>query len=251
MKPTFDIGNGTYFGGKGAGGVVHRIINQIPQHHVFISGFLGRCAVMRYKLTTAINIGIDLDSEILDLWKESVCLGANTTFPDLWKCDAGLDFAFWKIDVLDFISDAAYLQKRDTFLYLDPPYLHATRTSSKRYKFEMTGTQHQELLARIKTLPCMVALSCYDSPLYAQELLPWRKIQFHAQTRGGIRMETLYMNYPEPAPDMLHDKRFLGEDFRAREKAKRRIETIKGKINRLSMEEKARLSDWLRGLVAT
>lgn len=34
----------TYFGGKGGSGVYQAIINQIPPHNSFVSGFLGHCA---------------------------------------------------------------------------------------------------------------------------------------------------------------------------------------------------------------
>lgn len=234
MKPTFDIGKGTYFGGKGGAGVVHTIINQIPKHDIFVSGFLGRCAVMRWKLPARVNIGMDLDPEVIALWRE-----ANRT-----------SASFVSLQEEDFIR----WQPTDTyhpeiFLYLDPPYLPETRTSHNKYQFELTEAQHLELLTKAKELPCMVAISCYDSDLYARELFTWRKINFKSQTRGGPRMETLYMNYPEPAPSELHDPRFLGSNFREREKGKRRIETIKRKIERLELQEKARLSGWLRNLV--
>lgn len=232
MTPTFDIGNGSYFGGKNAAGVVHRIINQIPRHDVFVSGFLGRCAVTRYKLPApAQNIGFDLDAAVIADWRDV----------------PGIDV--YKNDFLTALRVLGDSWTPDTFLYLDPPYLLSTRTSGTKYRHEMTDAQHVELLDGIRRLGCMVALSCYDNPLYAEALADWRKIQFPAQTRRGTRIETLYMNYPAPAPDELHDRRYLGENFRAREKAKRRILTIQGKILRLNPEEKARLSDWLRDLL--
>jgi hypothetical protein len=47
------------------------------------------------------------------------------------------------------------------------------------------------------------------------------------------------MNYPKPEPLNLHDTRFVGSDFRAREKSKRRIKTLMGKIEQLTPNEKA------------
>lgn len=235
MTPTFPLPPGTYFGGKNAGGVVHQIINQIPRHEYFVSGFLGRCAVMRYKKPADYNVGIDMDAAVIAEWREA----------------SGDDHNKLCLMQYDFLRIAGFgpLLKKSTFLYLDPPYLPETRTSNNQYNHELTHDQHFELLTKIRTLPCMVAISCYDSHLYWQMLHDWRKIQFQSQTRGGTRTETLYMNYPEPEPHELHDTRFLGSDFREREKGKRRIETIKGKIERLTPQEKARLSDWLRSQI--
>lgn len=231
----FHIGNGSYFGGKGASGVVHHIINQIRLHQTFVSGFLGRCAVMRWKLPAKRSIGFEIDPVVFNKWFR--------VFQH--------DIELYNADFLEVGLQLPELQSPDTFLYLDPPYLIDTRSSLHRYPFEMTEAQHLFLLQQIKTLPCMVAISCYDSELYNTELEGWRKITFPSQTRGGVRTETLYMNYPEPAPDSLHDKAFLGRNFRAREKTKRRITTIKNKIKRLEAQEMARLRDWLQDLVTS
>lgn len=228
MKPAFHMGS--YFGGKGAAGVVHRIINQIPKHRVFVSGFLGHCSVMRWKIPAELNIGFDLDPSVIAKWRDTAAAGVTIHQANFIEC----------------ISSLEILNIERTFLYLDPPYLMQTRQSANKYLYELTDEQHVQLLTACKKLRCMVAISCYDSDLYRAELSTWRKIQFSSQTRGGKRLETLYMNYPEPSPDGLHDPRFLGENFRAREKGKRRIETIKSKIERLAPEEKARLSDWLK-----
>jgi hypothetical protein len=78
-----------------------------------------------------------------------------------------------------------------------------------------------DLLAVLKSLPCMVMISGYWSELYAHELKDWRSISFQAMTRGGFpAMEWLWMNYPEPFK--LHDYAFLGENFRERERIKRK-----------------------------
>lgn len=236
MTPTFPLPPGTYFGGKNAGGVVHQIINQIPRHEYFVSGFLGRCAVMRYKKPADYNVGIDMDAAVIAEWREAV--QQSEYYITL------LHGSFF-----DWFAGPQYL--KGTFLYLDPPYLPSTRAMGTKYTHDLGTNEHIELLRKIKDLPCMIAVSCYDSLLYKEWLKGWRKIHFQSMTRGGLRTETLYMNYPEPEPHELHDTRFLGGNFRVREKGKRRIETIKGKIERLTPQEKARLSDWLRAQVAT
>ena len=66
----------------------------------------------------------------------------------------------------------------------------------------------------------MVQLSGYDSPLYRSHLRDWRLVQFQAATRRGMVTECLWMNYG--VPEALHDYRFLGSDFRERERIGRK-----------------------------
>jgi len=233
VEPFFILPTSGYFGGKGAAGVVHRIINQMPRHRVFVSGFLGHCAVLRYKRPALLQIGVEVDPDVVAAWGRARWAGP----------DASPELAIRPASFLDL--DLSELAEADTFAYLDPPYLHSTRSSRARYGHELTEAQHRALLDRARGLRCMVALSCYDSDLYREALAGWRKIQFPAQSRGGLRTETLYMNYPEPTPAELHDARFVGENFRQREVSKRRVETILRKINRLSAEERAALIERL------
>ena len=104
-------------------------------------------------------------------------------------------------------------------VYCDPPYLHSTRRDPCLYRYEMTDDQHEALLAVLLRLPCLVCISGYWSELYADTLSTWRVCDFQAQTRGGPHTEYLWCNYP--APTALHDYRYLGKDFRERERIKR------------------------------
>ena len=66
-----------------------------------------------------------------------------------------------------------------TLFYCDPPYLHQTRTARKAYGlFEMTETQHQELLHVLRQVKGKVMLSGYPSALYDQTLAGWTRHAF-------------------------------------------------------------------------
>jgi len=72
-------------------------------------------------------------------------------------------------------------------VYLDPPYHEATRSRPGRayYRCEfMSNAEHRELLALARTLPCMVAISGYAHPLYAESLADWRLVTFPAEKRA-------------------------------------------------------------------
>lgn len=53
-----------------------------------------------------------------------------------------------------------------TCYYLDPPYRHETRTTTKDYKHEMTTTDHERLLMTLTQIKGKFLLSGYYSDLY-------------------------------------------------------------------------------------
>lgn len=100
-----------------------------------------------------------------------------------------------------------YGQIKNVLLYLDPPYVHSTRSGGKSvYLFEMTDKQHRKLAKRLNACQCKVAVSGYDSDLYT-ELFPspkWTKIVGPLKTassstdlagKRGKRTEVLWVNY--------------------------------------------------------
>ena len=229
----------SYFGGKGGDGVYQRIINQIPPHDVWLVPFAGHCAVTRHKRPAETNILWELDPEVYKWWKETnpEYLVRNM---DSMKHP---DFSLF-LSIMRWVTIGEKGTK--IFTYMDPPYLHCTRSSQKRYPFDFTREQHTELLQLASKLPGMVAISSYPNRLYDQMLIEthgWRKIEFTAQTRGGGRTEALYMNYPEPTE--LHDYSYIGNDFREREAIKRRRETIIRKIDKMEGLEKSAMLQYI------
>jgi len=238
MKPQefIRLSERSYFGGKGGSGTYQTIINQLPKHLTYVSGFLGLDAILRLKVPARFNIGVEINPDITAIWKAATFPQKDIAPPQL----AILQQSFFTIDLPCFYQAS-------TLLYLDPPYTLPERKSSNRYPFEITMQQHRQLLERVVQLPCMVAISCYDNDLYKEYLKDWRKISFEVITRGGtMATETLYMNYPAVAPNQLHDTRFLGSNYRKREVTKKRLNTIYGKIERLTDSEKAMLFEELK-----
>jgi hypothetical protein len=193
----------TYPGGKGA--VFQRIINLMPQHRVYIETHAGGAAVALNKRPARLNYLIDLDPEPL----------ANIAIPDA---------ARWRLVNADAVTWLRRFEfQGDEFIYCDPPYLMSTRRQHRQlYRYELTKADHIKLLDCLTSLPCMVMISGYYSDLYASRLVSgWRTETFEAMTRGGqMATEWLWMNYP--APVALHDYRHLGDNFRERERIKRK-----------------------------
>jgi len=65
-----------------------------------------------------------------------------------------------------------------TLLYVDPPYLHETRTATRAYRHEMTEEQHRELLDVLMNCKSKVMLSGYPSDLYDSLLTGWTRHTF-------------------------------------------------------------------------
>lgn len=196
----------TYPGGKSSSGVYQRIINQLPPHELYIEPFLGSGAIMRLKRPARNSIGIDINQDVV------------TAFSDYADHIPGCtvicaDAIFWM--ATNTIPD-------DALIYLDPPYLRHTRRQQGRiYRYELSDQQHQELLEIIKGLSCSIAISSYPSVMYETALSDWRVITYQTRTRGSYTAtECLWLNYPKP--QALHDYRYLGTNYRDRERIKRK-----------------------------
>lgn len=95
-----------------------------------------------------------------------------------------------------------------TLFYLDPPYLHETRTVTDAYQHEMTYEQHEELLHALSQIEGRFLLSGYASQLYNKIAYEesWRRVDFEIDNKAGggktkrKMIEAVWMNYPkEPA----------------------------------------------------
>jgi DNA adenine methylase len=89
-----------------------------------------------------------------------------------------------------------------TLFYVDPPYLHETRTATDAYgDFEMTEAEHRELLAVLLRCRGKVMLSGYPSRLYDETLIGWTRHEFdianHAsgEAKKDRETEVLWCNF--------------------------------------------------------
>jgi DNA adenine methylase len=73
----------------------------------------------------------------------------------------------------------------DTLFYLDPPYLHETRTVTKAYAFEMGRAEHVALLETLLACKGRVFLSGYRSSLYDEMLAGWKRHEFDMPNHSG------------------------------------------------------------------
>lgn len=91
----------------------------------------------------------------------------------------------------------------NTFFYLDPPYLHSTRTATKCYAHEMSEDQHRQLLDALAFVKGKFILSGYRSPLYDSCAAAdnWRRVDIEIDNKSSsadvkeMKTECLWMNY--------------------------------------------------------
>ena len=190
-----------YLGSKAASGAYQAIIAMMPPHDTYIEVFAGSGAVLLRKPPCMQSYAVDLDAAAL------------ATIPQqasLTKIEA---------DALEFLKGFDYEKAGRVLVYADPPYLHSTRTSRKRYKYELDDGEHVELLRLLRVLPARVILSGYPSGLYDVELRDWRSCEFQVMTRGGVRTEKLWFNF---TPHETHWATFAGVNFTDRQRIKRK-----------------------------
>ncbi len=201
----------SYLGAKNGNGVYQAIINLMPPHNTYIEAFLGTGAIMRRKAPAQRNIGIEINPGVIDKFNHAA--------------------AHANLSMLQLINESAFTYLRQfqptdkTVIYLDPPYVHSTRTSKARYEHELTDTEHVELLTIIKRLAEMqdvfIIISGYSNLLYETELRDWNSKDFQAMTRGGVRTETVWYNFQ---PSEQHYHTFAGKDFTDRQRIKRKAD---------------------------
>lgn len=113
-----------------------------------------------------------------------------------------------QIDCRDAAKVIKACDRPTTLFYLDPPYLHSTRSKWKDvYAVEMDDEDHEQLAELLHGLRGMALISGYPSGLYQllYERHGWRRVETKARTNGGgaissaERIEALWLS-----PRLLH-----------------------------------------------
>ncbi len=177
---------------------------------------------MRNKRPARRNIGIEIDPKVVKKWGNAYPTG----------------FELIQDDAINQLNNYQFRGKE--LVYSDPPYLRETRKKAERlYKYEYSRQQHIELLETLKALPCKVMISGYESSLYKESLKGWHTDKFQAACHHGVATEWVWMNYSRP--EELHDYRYLGSNFRERERIKRKSKRWVERLQSMSNLERLAL----------
>lgn len=192
---------GSWFGSKATSGLCQPIIALMPPHDTYIETHLGGGAIMQRKPAARHSIGIDRDARALGRFE------CNYPVEKIHGC------------AHQFLATYPFTGRE--LVYSDPPYLTATRTSPRRYRYDYTERDHVELLALLTGLPCPVILSGYPSALYDAHLGAWQTLELQVMNQAGVRTEKLWFNF---TPQRLFWASFAGKNFTDRQRIKRKAD---------------------------
>ena len=191
-----------FFGSKATAGLCQPLIALMPPHSTYIETHLGGGAIMKRKPAALRNIGIDLNARALS--------GFDCDYPV--ELVHGCCHRF----LAEFPFDGTEL------VYSDPPYLHRTRKSARRYRHDYGDADHEALLRLLRSLPCAVMVSGYPSAFYDERLVGWRSVSLQVMNQAGVVTENIWFNFE---PDRVHWARYAGRNFTHRQSVKRKAET--------------------------
>ncbi len=219
----------SYNGGKAGNGTYQQIINHIPKHDVFVDAMVGNGGIFFNLKLPGLTVINDVDSCIIEKYRSLTVKNDDSGH--------GRSITIENDDYAGIIAKYDDMIRK-VFFYFDPPYLKETRKSQKDlYKFEWTEDDHIIFLNKALTVRNDVMISHYPCALYDSILHEWITHDFESQTRNGKAIERIYMNYPKP--DVLQDFRYLGKDYRERQRIKRKIERQLQKLKNMPSDERA------------
>jgi DNA adenine methylase len=104
------------------------------------------------------------------------------------------------IENMDFEAVLKKYDTKNSFAFIDPPYVHSTRNGgTSSYEHEMTDSDHRRLLSVVGSLKGLVMVCGYSSPAYAEALKGWHVVDtFRRNAVGKSRIhkiERIWMNY--------------------------------------------------------
>jgi hypothetical protein len=207
----------SFTGSKGQAGTFQRIIGQMPPHTIYVEPFAGSAVIFRAKRPALVSILIEINPAV------SARLGVPDQNPTTSITVVNGDAISWLGPSGWRLNGHSLLPlTKQVLVYVDPPYLLATRQQRLHYADEPEVHDpkwHTRLLALLQSLDCHVMLSGYPSELYSSQLRGWRCLSYRTRTRGKTLTECLWCNFPEPTE--LHDWRYAGKNFRQRTSFKR------------------------------
>lgn len=212
-----------FVGSKGGAGIAQWLISLMPPHTHYVEAFLGRGVVARKKLPASVNIGIEIDGNTLQKFWLGQC-------PDWLELISG--------DALEYLPRLDLPQS--ALIYADPPYLGAVRTDTNRRYYahdQLSPEWHERFLDVMLAQRCMVMVSGYESELYHRKLAHWRTGYKWTVNRGGAAVkEFVWMNFETPG--LLHDSRFVGDNYTDRQRVKRKMERWRKNFLALPADER-------------
>ena len=85
---------------------------------------------------------------------------------------------------------------KNVFFYLDPPYVHDTRSSSTEYEHEMSDDDHENFVNMLLNGKGKFLVSGYEHPIYRKLVSnDWNLYKYNSPNSNSDRTECLWYNY--------------------------------------------------------
>jgi len=208
-----------YPGRKAAAGAWQKIISEIPKCELFIDAMCGSSFIAS-TVKGCHRIINDINRSIID---KIAYTAADTTFENR--------------DYREVIKRYDNGSPGRVF-YFDPPYLMETRSYKRPiYKYEWNDKDHSDFIKIMQGMQCPTLISHYPCPLYDRAFKRWRKISYNSMTRAGVRVENLYMNFPQPV--LLQCFEHIGDNFTDRQRIKRKVQRHIARLQKEDPQERA------------
>jgi DNA adenine methylase len=101
-----------------------------------------------------------------------------------------------QIENMDWRKVLERFDSPETLFYLDPPYIHDTRSHKRGYRLEFTDENHKDLLDGLQDIQGMAIVSCYAHPIYDElRFRGWQsKTEKFNTLNGKMKSETIFIN---------------------------------------------------------
>lgn len=119
-----------------------------------------------------------------------------------------------QIEHMDALKLIGRYNSPEDLIYLDPPYVRASRKSGALYRHEMDDEQQVQLLKLISTSRAKIIISGYHNDLYDWYLQDWETDSTMCRTTSTEKAEeVIWMNYKAPARQLIfQDYLVMGDD---------------------------------------
>jgi DNA adenine methylase len=230
-----------YRGNKGVLGLYQFIINRIPQCNTIVELFAGSGAITEKILSTAVT-------DENNCWHlgngslvRTILNDCNPGTTDILKKKFQYPTKIYTLNALQFLS-SVMPGLTDVFIYADPPYQLSTRGSQRRiYEYEMSDSDHVQLLQAAVTVNCNWMISHYKCDLYDSMLPGWTKEKFKVSYHGKVKEECIYYNYEKPSKLLTYQ--YVGSDCWDRQRVTRKINRLSEKLLNLPALERNAIID--------
>jgi len=219
-----------YTGNKAIPGVRERILGLIPAAHLFVEGFAGSGGIAKIVYSSG--------GQVLLIEKDALqCSQLRLHAPELKVIEA--DFLSWYRDNENTLPEK-------TVIFLDPPYLHSTRSrGADLYNCELTPRDHVAILNTVISSRHKFIIIHPITDLYTQSLKYWDFTQISIRYHKKTSFEGIWTNYDLDTP--LFNYLACCKSNTQRQQVKRELSRLHAKFDQMTI---AKRSFFLNSLIA-